>query len=121
MIVGGGGFGGVINRVTAQADWNERRAFRVEGGSDDHVRTTFDLGQPLSEAATVRLTGLYQDSGSYRDGVDYNRWGFNPTTSFRIGEATLIQAGYEHFKDSRSEERRVGKGCVSTGRSVWLA
>src|SRR3546814_13014817 len=100
------------------------------------LRTTFDLGQPLSEAATVRLTGLYQDSGSYRDGVDYNRWGFNPTTSFRIGEDTLIQAGYEHFKDSRvadrgipsfdgkpvetsrrSAERRVGKEGGRTGKT----
>jgi len=107
MIFGRGGAGGVINRVTKVADWNPVREFRIEGGSDDHVRSTFDFGTPLSDAVAVRLTGVYQDSGSYRDHVDYHRWGFNPTASFKLGPDTLVQIGYEHFKDERTADRGI--------------
>jgi catecholate siderophore receptor len=67
----------------------------------------------------VRLTGVYQDSGSYRDGVNYNRWGFNPTVTFKLGEATTITAGYEHFEDDRIADRgvpaRPGASTTSIG------
>ncbi|MCE3589784.1 TonB-dependent receptor plug domain-containing protein, partial [Escherichia coli] len=84
MVFGRGGVGGLINRVTKVADWTPHRAFRLEGGSFEHKRAQFDLGTPLSDAIAVRLTGVYQDSGSYRDGVNYNRWGFNPTVTFKL-------------------------------------
>lgn len=107
MIFGRGGIGGVINRVTKVADWTPHRAFRLEGGSFEHKRAQFDLGTPLSGAIAVRLTGVYQDSDSYRHGVNYNRWGFNPTVSFKLGEATTVTAGYEHFEDNRVADRGV--------------
>ena len=107
MIFGRGGVGGLVNRVTKVADWNPHRAFRLEGGSFEHKRAQFDLGAPLGESVAVRLTGVYQDSDSYRDGVNYNRWGFNPTVTFKLGEATTITAGYEHFEDDRVADRGV--------------
>ena len=107
MIFGRGGVGGVVNRVTKVADWNLHRAFRLEGGSFEHKRAQFDLGTPISDFAAVRLTGVYQDSDSYRDGVNYNRWGFNPTGSFKIGPDTTISLGYEHFEDERVADRGV--------------
>ncbi len=107
MIFGRGGVGGLVNRVTKVADWTPHRMFRLEGGSFEHKRAQFDLGTPIGEAVAVRLTGVYQDSDSYRDGVNYNRWGFNPTVSFRLGEATTITAGYEHFEDDRIADRGV--------------
>lgn len=107
MSFGRGGVGGLINRVTKAADWTPHRVFRLEGGSFDHKRAQFDLGTPLTDVAAARLTGVYQDSESYRDGVNYNRWGFNPTASFRLGEATTMTAGYEHFQDDRIADRGV--------------
>jgi catecholate siderophore receptor len=107
MIFGRGGVGGLINRVTKAADWTPHRFFRLEGGSFEHKRAQFDLGTPLTDFAAVRLTGVYQDSDSYRDGVNYNRWGFNPTVSFRLGDSTTVTAGYEHFQDDRVADRGV--------------
>lgn len=107
MIFGRGGIGGIVNRVTKVADWNLHRAFRVEGGSFEHKRAQFDLGTPLGEFAAVRVTGVYQDSNSYRDGVNYNRWGFNPTASFKLGPDTTVSVGYEHFQDDRIADRGV--------------
>ena len=107
MIFGRGGIGGLVNRVTKVADWQLTRAFRLEGGSDNFVRAQFDLGAPLSNAVAARITGVYQDNDSYRDGVNFNRWGFNPTVSFKLGADTIVQAGYEHFQDDRIADRGV--------------
>lgn len=107
MIFGRGGIGGIVNRVTKVADWNLHRAFRIEVGSFEHKRAQFDLGTPLSDFAAVRVTGVYQDSDSYRDGVNYNRWGFNPTASFKLSPDTTVTLGYEHFQDDRIADRGV--------------
>lgn len=107
MIFGRGGVGGLVNRVTKVADWTPHRAFRVEAGSFEHKRAQFDLGTPLSDSVSVRLTGVYQDSESYRNGVNFNRWGFNPTVTFKAGPDTTITLGYEHFRDDRIADRGV--------------
>lgn len=107
MIFGRGGIGGLVNRVTKVADWQLTRSFRIEGGSYDFVRAQFDLGAPLGDAFAARVTGVYQDSGSYRDGVNFNRWGINPTVSLRLGPDTIVRAGYEHFEDERIADRGI--------------
>ncbi len=107
MAFGRGGTGGLINRVTKVAEWHDTRDIRLEAGMFDHYRGQFDLGGGVSDALALRLTGVYQSSGSYRDGVEFERWGFNPTVSFRVGPNTVISAGYEHFQDDRVADRGV--------------
>ena len=41
----------------------------------DHYRGSVDFGGAVNDAVALRVTGVYQNSGSYRDGVDYERWG----------------------------------------------
>ena len=107
MTFGRGGTGGIINRVTKAAAWQSVRELRLEAGMYDHYRGSVDFGGAVSDAVALRVTGVYQNSGSYRDGVDYERWGLNPTAAFRIGPDTLIQLGYEHFRDDRVADRGV--------------
>lgn len=118
MIFGRGGIGGLVNRVTKVADWEGSRAFRIEGGSDNFVRAQVDLGAPVNGFLAARITGVYQDSDSYRDGVSYNRWGFNPTVSLRLGPDTIVQAGYEHFQDDRIADRGVPSRFRTAGTVV---
>ncbi|MGE0667773.1 MAG: TonB-dependent receptor [Sphingomonadales bacterium] len=107
MIFGRGGVGGVINRVTRQADWDAGREVRVQGGSHELWRGTLDFNQPVTDAVSLRLTGLYDNAESYRDDVRYERWGLNPTASFKLGDSTLVQIGYEHFDDWRTADRGI--------------
>jgi catecholate siderophore receptor len=107
MTFGRGGTGGIINRVTKAAGWETVREVRLEAGMYDHYRGSVDFGGAVSDAVALRVTGIYQNSGSYRDGVDYERWGLNPTAAFRIGPDTSIQLGYEHFRDDRVADRGV--------------
>jgi len=118
MIFGRGGIGGLVNRVTKVADWELTRSFRIEGGSHDFVRAQFDIGAPIGEAFAARLTGVYQDSDSYRDGVNFNRWGFNPTVAVRLGPDTIVQASYEHFQDDRIADRGVPANFGASATNV---
>jgi len=107
MIFGRGGVGGVINRVTKQADWEQRLVGRLEIGSYDVYRGSVDLGTALSDSFAVRLNAVYEDSGSFRRYWFNERWGVNPTLAFRAGDDTLIQLSYEHFEDERTSDRGV--------------
>ena len=107
MIFGRGGSGGVINRVTRQAGWNVDSQLRLEAGSDDFYRGAIDYNHVVNDRAALRVTGLYEDSGSYRDGVEFEKFGINPTASFRLDQNTLLTLGYEHFEDRRIADRGI--------------
>ncbi len=109
MIFGRGGPGGVLNRITKQATPGITSFYEVSAlvGSWEQYRTTFDLNPAISTDTAVRLTGVYEDAGSYRDGVQVQREGINPTFGFRLGERTLLRAGFEYFHDERVADRGV--------------
>ncbi|MFL5383254.1 MAG: TonB-dependent receptor [Longimicrobiaceae bacterium] len=106
MIFGRGGGGGVLNRVSKQAQWTPVRAFTFEGGSWDHRRTTMDVGQALGRAAAVRFNGMLERSGGFRDQAGLRRYGVNPTAALSLGRTT-VQAGYELFSDRRTVDRGI--------------
>ena len=107
MIFGRGGVGGVINRVTRQADWGQSREASLQFGSWNNKRFTGDVGRSLNETVALRATGLYENSDSYRDGVNVERYGFNPTAAFRLGPDTTLRGSYEYFHDERVADRGI--------------
>ncbi len=107
MIFGRGGVGGVINRVTRQADWGRSREASLQAGSWNNKRVTADFGSGLSQVVALRATALYERSDSYRDGAGLERYGINPTAAFRLGPNTTLRAGYEYFHDERVADRGV--------------
>ncbi len=107
MIFGRGGVGGVINRVTRQAEWGQAHEASLQFGSWNNKRFTADLGRALNENVAVRATGLYEDSDSYRDGVGVERYGFNPTAAFRLAPNTTLRGSYEYFHDERIADRGI--------------
>ncbi|HEX9706702.1 MAG TPA: TonB-dependent siderophore receptor [Steroidobacteraceae bacterium] len=107
MIFGRGGAGGVVNRVTRQANWSAERELSLQGGSWDNLRATFDLGDGLTESFAARITGLYEDSDSYRDGVRLERKGVNPTMAWSLGDATVLRFSYEYYDYDRIADRGI--------------
>lgn len=105
MIFGRGGAGGVVNRVTRQANWEPVRELSLQGGSWDNRRVTADFGGALGERGAARVMGVYEDSGSYRDGVDFERRGINPTFSWQAGQATVVRLSYEYYDYDRTADR----------------
>lgn len=107
MIFGRGGAGGIINRVTRQADWTENREVRVQYGSYNNRRISGDAGGAINDSFAYRLLGMYEDSGSYRDGVSLRRYGINPSFAWRDGNATTLRISYENFRDERVADRGI--------------
>lgn len=107
MIFGRGGSGGVINRVSKTPSWVPVRAGSLTLGSYSNKRATVDVGQAVNDKFAVRINGMVEDSGSYRDGVTLERAGINPTLAFRAGRNTNVVVGFEHFRDDRVADRGV--------------
>ncbi|HET9766310.1 MAG TPA: TonB-dependent siderophore receptor [Thermoanaerobaculia bacterium] len=107
MIFGRGGGGGVINRVTKQAGFGAGREVTLQASSHDGKRVTADVDERLSDALALRVNGVFEDSASFRDGVDLQRSGIAPTMTWRRGDATKLTLGFEHFQDRRVADRGI--------------
>jgi catecholate siderophore receptor len=107
MVFGRGGAGGVINRSLRQADWTSGREATLQAGSFENRRAAVDLGNRMGQATAARLTAMYENSSSYRDGVGLERYGVNPTFAWTMGPHTIVRAGYERFHDERTADRGV--------------
>jgi catecholate siderophore receptor len=107
MTFGRGGGGGVVNRVTKEAGFSALREFTFQGGSFQNKRVTADFDQPLNDKVALRFNGLYENSGSFRDFVDLERYGINPTLTFVPSANTRFTLNYEHFHDGRTADRGI--------------
>ena len=103
MTFGRGGGGGVINRVSKDASWHPAQSMTFEGGAFAHRRGTLDVGAARGRAA-LRLNGVRESSGSFRQFISLDRQGINPTLSLLAGQ-TMIRLGYEEFTDHRTLDR----------------
>src|SRR6185295_8199181 len=104
---GRGGGGGVVNRVVKEARFMPLREVTLLGGSHTNKRFTTDFDQPLNDRFAVRLTGMYEKSGTFRRFVDLDRSGINPTMVIAASQRTMITLGYEHFRDDRVADRGI--------------
>jgi catecholate siderophore receptor len=106
MVFGRGGGGGVLNRVTKDAQFSRTRALTLQGGSFDQRRATVDVGQGLGTGLALRVNGMVERSGSFRHAAGVDREGINPTAAALVG-GTLVRVGYEYFADRRTVDRGV--------------
>ena len=107
MIFGRGGSGGVINRVSKQADGNETRALSLQAGSHDFYRVQADLGDALDDNVAYRINAMAENAGSFRDGVNHALRGISPSFAFGLGDNTRMVLSAEYFDDSRTVDRGI--------------
>jgi catecholate siderophore receptor len=113
MIFGRGGGGGVINRVTKKADGERIYEVTTTYGSFDTKRVELDAGQAITPDAAFRLNTMYENSGSYRDFVDMERYGINPKLSFRPDADTKVHLSYEFYSDDRTVDRGIPSNSLT--------
>ena len=107
MIFGRGGAGGVVNRVAKEANDNPLREITLSGGSYGNKRLGMDFDQPLSGKLALRMNGMYENSGTFRDYVNLERYGISPAVTITPGPNTRITIGYENFRDNRGSDRGI--------------
>ena len=126
MIFGRGGGGGVINRVTKEAVFQPLREASFQGGSFDNKRFTADVDQPLNDKVALRLNGMYENSDSFRDSVELERFGVNPTVTFAPSTKTKItlrlrvSAATAASPTAASPRSRGGRSTWTTRRSTAI-
>lgn len=123
MIFGRGGSGGVINRVSKQADGGHHQSFSFQAGSADFLRAEADVGEALSDTVAYRFNAMLENAGSFRDDVSSNLRGFAPGMAFGIDGDTRVVLSAELFKDTRTVDRGIpsylGKP-LDTRRSLFF-
>src|SRR5262249_43347257 len=105
--------GGLVNRTLKEADGQRIYEATAQTGSYYDRRFTLDAGQAVSEVAAARLNAMYEKSDTFRDFGWLERWGINPTGTFKVDDATKVRLSYEYFHDERTADR----GNPSQGRS----
>jgi catecholate siderophore receptor len=107
MIFGRGGGGGVINRTTKEPGSLPLREISLQGGSFHNKRVAADLSQPFNDKLSFRLNSVYENSNSFRQGVNLERYGVSPVLNWLAGRQTKLVFAYEHFRDHRVADRGV--------------
>ena len=115
MAFGRGGAGGAINRISKQAGWAPISELIASYGAYNQKRISGDYGQAINDEIAFRINAVYEDSDSYRNGVNLERFGVTPTLTIRPDDNTKIVASIEYFKDKRIADRGVPSVATKSG------
>jgi catecholate siderophore receptor len=107
MIFGRGGSGGVINRVSKEADGRDLKSVTLQFGSDDFYRLEADFGNAASDSVAYRVNAMAENAGSFRDGVQRELRGLAPSLAIGLGDNTRMVLNAELFRDERSVDRGI--------------
>lgn len=88
--------GGIVNLVSKTPQFRFGGEMTLQAGSYDFYKPSMDLYGPISQSIAFRLNASYENSASFRDVVQRERWYINPSFLFRISGKTdfLLQADY---------------------------
>lgn len=105
LTFGRGAGGGLLNRTLKEADGT--RIYEVTGqtGSYADRRVTVDAGQAVNDNFAARLNLMYEGSDTFRNFGWLERWGINPTLTYRLSDSTKIRLSYEYYHDERVADR----------------
>lgn len=105
MAFGRGGAGGVVNRVTRRPVFGPVGEANVTVGGYNQLRGTLDYGNRLGDRVAWRLNAMYENSESFRDGFNLERYAVNPTVTVVLAAQSALTLGYEHLWDYRTADR----------------
>ena len=100
---------GLVNYVTKNPLDVSFREARVQLGYFDRYRATVDSTGPLLGNADLlhRVNVAWQDSGSFRDFVDLERFFISPVLLHRLDDSTTLTMKMEWLHDQRVPDRGI--------------
>ena len=99
VLGGRGATGGLVNQVTKTPHGESSSDFDVSAGTDEYVRATVDLNQPIGKSLAGRLNLMYDDGQvPGRDVVETSRWGVAPSLAWDVGTDTRLTLSYLHIE-----------------------
>ncbi len=107
--------------MTKKADGETVRAIQLSTGSFGRKRVTFDVGQAIDDKFAFRLTGLFEQSYSYRGLFRHAALGLNPSFTWKPFDKTLVTLSYEHYFDHRTMDRGIPSVNYNAAPAVLAA
>jgi catecholate siderophore receptor len=105
LTFGRGSGGGLVNRTLKEADGQRLYETTVQTGSYSDRRVTLDAGQAVNADFAARLNVMYEGSDTFRNYGSLERYGINPTFTWKATDATTVKVSYEYFHDDRTADR----------------
>ena len=121
LLFGRGGGGGVINRVTKDAETGETFASAAASADTFGAGTVSgDANIALGQSAAVRVNAFAETFANHRDVFDGERFAVNPAAGFELGPDTELTLYYEYLDDDRVVDRGVPSISVAGGPDTPL-
>jgi iron complex outermembrane recepter protein len=98
---------GIINYVTKQPLREPFYQVEFTAGNYSFYRPSLDFSAPLTEDGDLayRLNVAYENAGSFRDGVQTERFLIAPTLSWQISDDTELSLEFSYLDDTRPVDR----------------
>lgn len=109
-IFGTGEPGGAVNLVSKRPTFETEGDLRFSYGRFDEFRLDADYTTALSDSVAVRMVGFFEDSDSFRDGVETQAYGLTPSITWKVSDDTRLS--YE--LDFNQQDRPLDRGIVAT-------
>ena len=82
--------GGSVNLISKMPENTPFAQLGVTIGSDNLIKPSFDINEPLNETVLLRVTGEYTKSESQIDVLERKSYNFNPTLKVKIEDDTTL-------------------------------
>ncbi len=98
--------GGIINILTKQPQAERYASIDQIVGSYGYYRTMLDATGPLNESKTLlfRINGAYENTESFRDNVQGQRYFVAPVFTWKAGSNTTVTIDGEYIRDRRTAD-----------------
>ena len=108
MLYGNVAAGGVVNLITKKPRFNFGGSVGVNAGSWNSYKPTVDFYGPISEKTAFRVNGAFETAESFRDEVESQKYYFNPSVLFNIGENTQLIVEADYLKNEFTPDFGIG-------------
>ncbi|WP_207493270.1 TonB-dependent receptor [Aridibaculum aurantiacum] len=105
--------GGILNIVTKKPKFETGGEVSFRTGSYDLYKPSFDVYGAIagSKHFAYRVNGTYEKAGSFRDGVQSERFYFNPSLLYKVSNKTQFLLEGDYLKDNRTPD--FGSGAIN--------
>ncbi|MGZ5197660.1 MAG: TonB-dependent siderophore receptor, partial [Kaistella sp.] len=108
MLYGNVSAGGVVNLITKKPRFNFGGSVALNAGSWNSYKPTVDFYGPISEKVAFRVNGAYETAESFRDVVESQKYYFNPSFLFNIGEKSQLIVEADYLKNDFTPDFGIG-------------
>lgn len=108
MLYGNVAAGGVVNLITKKPRFNFGGSVALNAGSWNSYKPTVDFYGPISEKVAFRVNGAYETADSFRDVVESQKYYFNPSFLFNIGENSQLIVEADYLKNEFTPDFGIG-------------